>query len=84
MCTICGEPRGHPRCPCCQETEAPPETFPCKNCGEEYPEEEAIPYNSSYYCRECYELQKEDDEEAAITKQALQASAIYQTLKLFI
>jgi hypothetical protein len=63
MCPVCEE-FGRLVCPACEAIEETPETFRCKWCGESFPEEdgEGILYKGEYYCRKCYECEKEAGE----------------------
>jgi hypothetical protein len=72
MCPVCAEFGGLGRssCPVCrreepEEPEAP--VFHCQWCGRDFAEadNEAVSYKNSFYCRECYMGEKEEDEALA-------------------
>jgi hypothetical protein len=82
MCTVCDE-FGGLGCPACEKKPSRTEEFHCRWCGRDFPEEEdeEVIYKGKSYCRECYEIEKEEDE--ALAAEFLSDSAVFQAIKLF-
>ena len=63
MCAACDE-FGGINCPVCCKKPKKEREFHCEWCGRDFTAEdnEEVKYKSGYYCRECYEYEKENDE----------------------